>query len=43
MANQMEEVWTRENILGVENRILQQLMAARTPEICEAEQDQLDR
>ena len=36
MANQMEEVWTRENILGVENRILQQLMAARTPEAVEA-------
>lgn len=36
MANQKEEVWTRENILGVENRILQQLMAARTPEAVEA-------
>jgi hypothetical protein len=36
MANQKEEVWTRENILAVENRILQQLMAARTPEAVEA-------
>lgn len=36
MANQNEEVWTRENILAVENRILQQLMAARTPEAVEA-------
>lgn len=36
MANQAEEVWTRENILAVENRILQQLMAARTPEAVEA-------
>ncbi len=36
MANQKEEVWTRENILAVENRILQQLMAARTAEAVEA-------
>jgi hypothetical protein len=36
MANQKEEVWTRENILAVENKILQQLMAARTPEAVEA-------
>jgi len=36
MANQAQEVWTRENILAVENRILQQLMAARTPEAVEA-------
>jgi len=36
MANQKDEVWTRENILAVENRILQQLMAARTPEAVEA-------
>jgi hypothetical protein len=36
MANQKEEVWTRENILEVENRILQQLMSARTPEAVEA-------
>ena len=36
MTNQKEEVWTRENILAVENRILQQLMAARTPEAVEA-------
>ncbi|MEJ2158683.1 MAG: hypothetical protein P8X96_25430 [Desulfobacteraceae bacterium] len=36
MADQKEEVWTRENILAVENRILQQLMAARTPEAVEA-------
>jgi hypothetical protein len=32
MENQKTEVWTRENILAVENKILQQLMAARTPE-----------
>lgn len=36
MANQKAEVWTRENILEVENRILQQLMAARTPEAVES-------
>jgi hypothetical protein len=36
MANQKEEVWTRENILAVANKILQQLMAARTPEAVEA-------
>lgn len=36
MANQKEVSWTREYILGVENRILQQLMAARTPEAVEA-------
>ncbi len=36
MTNQKEEVWTRERILAVENRILQQLMAARTPEAVEA-------
>jgi len=36
MSNQTKEVWTRENILAVENRILQQLMAARTPEAVEA-------
>lgn len=38
MANQQEqrEVWTREYILDVENRLLQQLMAARTPEAVEA-------
>ncbi len=36
MANKKDEVWTRENILSVENRILQQLMAARTPEAVEA-------
>ncbi len=36
MANQKEEVWTRENILAVENKILQQIMAARTPEAVEA-------
>ena len=36
MANQKEEVWTRENILAVENRILQQLMSARTPEAVES-------
>jgi hypothetical protein len=36
MANQAQEVWTRENILAIENRILRQLMAARTPEAVEA-------
>lgn len=36
MANQKAEVWTRENILEVENRILQQLMYARTPEAVES-------
>jgi hypothetical protein len=40
MANQKEKeieaVWTREYILQTENRILQQLMAARTPEAVEA-------
>lgn len=36
MTNQKEVGWTRERILGVENRILQQLMAARTPEAVEA-------
>jgi len=36
MANQKAEVWTRENILEVENRILQQLMAARTSEAVES-------
>lgn len=38
MANQkeVEAVWTREYILQIENRILQQLMAARTPEAVEA-------
>lgn len=38
MANQkeIEAVWTREFILQTENRILQQLMAARTPEAVEA-------
>ena len=36
MANQAQEVWTRENILTIENRILRQLMAARTPEAVEA-------
>jgi len=38
MANQTghREVWTREYILDVENRLLQQLMAARTPEAAEA-------
>lgn len=36
MANQKAEVWTRENILEVENRILQQLMSARTPEAVES-------
>jgi hypothetical protein len=36
MTNQKKEVWTRENILAVENRILQQLMSARTPEAVEA-------
>ncbi len=36
MVNKKDEVWTRDNILIVENRILQQLMAARTPEAVEA-------
>lgn len=38
MANQkeIEVVWTREFILQTENQILQQLMAARTPEAVEA-------
>jgi hypothetical protein len=36
MTNQKAEVWTRENILEVENRILQQLMSARTPEAVES-------
>jgi hypothetical protein len=36
MANQAQEDWTRENILAIENRILRQLMAARTPEAVEA-------
>jgi len=36
MTNQKKEVWTRENILEVENRLLHQLMSARTPEAVEA-------
>jgi hypothetical protein len=36
MGNQKEVGWTREYILGVENKIIQQLMAARTPEAVEA-------
>jgi len=36
MSNPKKEVWTREHILAVENRILQQLMSARTPEAVEA-------
>jgi hypothetical protein len=36
MANKKEVSWTRESILEVENRLLQQLMASRTPEAVEA-------
>ena len=36
MADQKKEVWKRESILEVENRLLQQLMSARTPEAVEA-------
>ena len=36
MANQKKEVWKRESILEVENRLLHQLMSARTPEAVEA-------
>jgi len=36
MGNQKEVGWTREYIMGVENKIIQQLMAARTPEAVEA-------
>ena len=36
MADQKKEVWKREHILEVENRLLQQLMSARTPEAVEA-------
>lgn len=34
--NQKKEVWQRESILEVENRLLHQLMSARTPEAVEA-------
>ena len=36
MAEQKKEVWKRESILEVENRLLHQLMSARTPEAVEA-------
>jgi hypothetical protein len=36
MGNQKEVGWTREYITRVENNIIQQLMAARTPEAVEA-------
>lgn len=36
MADQKKEVWTRESILEVENRLLHQLMSGRTPEAVEA-------
>lgn len=36
MADQKKEVWKRESILEVENRLLHQLMSARTPEAVEA-------
>jgi hypothetical protein len=36
MAKQEELTWSRSYILGVENKILQGLMAARTPEAVEA-------
>ena len=36
MADQKREVWKRESILEVENRLLHQLMSARTPEAVEA-------
>ncbi|MDH4318635.1 MAG: hypothetical protein OEV64_09620 [Desulfobulbaceae bacterium] len=36
MADQKKEVWQRESILEVENRLLHQLMSARTPEAVEA-------
>ncbi|MCW4019782.1 MAG: hypothetical protein NWF14_00915 [Candidatus Bathyarchaeota archaeon] len=36
MGNQKEVGWPREYIMGVENKIIQQLMAARTPEAVEA-------
>jgi len=36
MTDQKKEVWTRESILEVENRLLHQLMSARTPEAVEA-------
>jgi hypothetical protein len=32
----LEEVWTRENVLRVENEILRSILAARTPEAVEA-------
>jgi len=35
-AEDLEKVWARESILQVENKILQQIMAARTPESVEA-------
>lgn len=36
MADQKKEVWKRESILEIENRLLHQLMSARTPEAVEA-------
>lgn len=36
MADQKKEVWKRESILETENRLLHQLMSARTPEAVEA-------
>ena len=38
MAKQksLEEVWTRENVLRVENEILRNILASRTPEAVEA-------
>jgi hypothetical protein len=36
MTNEKKEVWTRESILEVENRLLHQLMSARTSEAVEA-------
>lgn len=36
MAKDADKIWARESILQVENKILQQIMAARTPEAAEA-------
>ena len=35
-AEEQAKLWTRENIMSVENRILQQVMLSRTPEAVES-------
>ena len=35
-AEEQAKLWTRENIMSVENRILQQVMSSRTPEAVES-------